>query len=274
MGLIKFGSDSAHWYGADGSPQYDADLREARKSGLYASPTSIDKACFVNEFLQNWKNEQVVIACLDNPRQPHETPEDYANRVYELSLEKTRVAGEFGTKVHAGIEVWPEPPKDPEVQPWVDRFAEWYAENIQEKIGSEVVLLDHQIGVAGKCDLRAIHKIHGRCIVDYKTQGIKPDEKGRKVPNYYPSWIRQLAFYAGADAKDSGLWPQFPAAISLVLDSTEASKPYMKVWEPEAIKNAYKVFVVAAWMFYNGQAKRKPYWPVEPWDLTPSVIMP
>jgi hypothetical protein len=271
--LIRF-SESTHWYTPDGKPDHDADLRGARKKGLYASPTSIDKAQFVNDFLENWKKEQVVVACLDNPRQPHETPEDYANRVYELSLEKSRSAAEFGNKVHAGIETYPYPAKEPEVQPWIDQFGLWYNENIKESLGSEVVLIDHDIGVAGKCDKPCVHKIYGRAIVDYKTQGIKPDEKGRKAPVYYPSWLRQLAFYCGADAKRCGMWPVFPAAISLVIDSTEAAPPYMKVWEPEAVKNAYKVFVVAAWRFYNGDAKRKEYWPVPKWDLVPTVPMP
>lgn len=261
MALIKWGDKSAHWYTKEGKGQHDADLRVARKEGLYASVTTIDSAMFVNDFLENWKKEQIVIACLENPRQPHENEEEYANRVYEISLTKSRVAAEFGTKIHDAVEHYPEANPTPELAPWVDKFGVWYESNIAEKLSSEITLLDHDLGVAGRTDLRAIHKLHGRCIIDYKTQGIKPDDKGRKAPNYYPSWLRQLAFYAGADAKASAQWPVLPSCISVVIDSTEATAPYMKVWEPEAVKNAYKMFAVAAWMFYAGSGKRKAYWP-------------
>lgn len=268
--LIKFGEGGSHWYLPDGTAQHDATLREARKQLLYPSVTSIDKDQFVNTFLENWKKEQVVIACLENPRQPHETPEDYAERVYTLSLEKSRVAAEFGQRLHAAIDGYPAQPEDISLIPWVDKFGTWYQSNIQEKIGSEITFLDHQIGVAGRTDLSAIHREHGRVIVDYKTQGIKADDKGRKKPKYYDSWVRQLAFYASCDAKDSGLWPKLPKCISVVIDSTEASDPYMKVWEPQEIVDAYHDFVVGV----NCWCRKRGFWPVGEWKITPSIEMP
>ncbi len=272
--LINFGDGGSHWYRKDGQPQHDATLREARKEFLYPSVTSIDKDQFVNSFLDQWKKEQVVIACIENPRQLHESPEQYAQRAYEISIEKSRVAAQFGTKVHDGIDSYVTNGaiinQPPEIIPWIDKFIPWYHDNISDKIGTEITLLDHDLGVAGRTDLRAIHKIHGRCIVDYKTQGIKADEKGRKKPRFYESWPRQLAFYAGCDAKEFGLWPNLPICISLVIDSTEATEPYMKVWSKEEILGSYHDFVVAA----NCWCRKRSYWPVGTWSITPSIPMP
>lgn len=270
MSLIRFGEGGSHFYAKDGSPRHGATLREARKEVLYASVTSIDKATFVNAFLDKWRMNELVAACLENPRQPHESPEDYATRVYELSLMKSVTASEFGHKIHSAVEEYPNPAKDPSLQPWVDKFGDWYNDNIKETIKTEATLIDHEIGVAGRTDLIAIHKTLGLVIVDHKTQGIKPDKKGRKAPNYYPSWTRQLGFYSAAYAKEKGLWPNLPTCISLVIDSTEATPFYQKVWGKDEINAAYKTFVVAAWQFYD----QRDFWPAQKWELNPSVRMP
>ena len=141
--IVKF-SDSAHWYdcrGGEPQPKHDADLRAARKQFLYPSVTTIDKAVFKNDFLDRWKIEQVVLAAASTYKQPHEDTEAYCNRIYQMSLDKPRDAGDFGTRVHAAIEGYPAPCKS-ELLPWFNLYHQWAQENIAETVSSEKIMVD------------------------------------------------------------------------------------------------------------------------------------
>lgn len=257
MGIVKFKS-SNHWYNADGSPQHDADLRVARKQNLYPSITTLDKQEFVNEFLEKWKMEEAIMAATFNPRQPHESPEQYAQRIYELSLEKAITAADFGTKIHDAIEKYPATPEDPEILPYFQKYAIWHEENVAEVVCSEKVVVDHELGLAGRLDRILILKTRGRAVVDYKTQGVKKDDKGRLRPNFYDSWIRQLAFYAVCDAKETKTFPTgLPVAMSLVIPSNEPEVPIVRIWEKDELIEGYQQVCVAAWRFFT----RKKFYP-------------
>ena len=275
---IQFESN-AHWYDKDGKPCHDATLRDARKQGLYASPTTIDKDVFRNEFLEKYKLNQLAIAASETFRQSHEDQDAYINRIYELSNQHRDQAAEFGKELHNAVERYPTPHDDPKYHPFVARFAEWYDANVGQVIAAEKVLIDHDIGVAGRCDCIAYGKgqFEGKIILpDWKTQGVSKDEKGRKEPRFYSSWVRQLAFYATSYGKEALLFPdRLPTCISVVIDSNEPELPFIKVWTEDEIREAYKQFVMATWYWYSGMGKRKPYWPHPkgPITITSSVPM-
>ncbi len=254
-GIIKF-SNGSHWYARNGTPQHDADLRVARKSGLYPSVTSVDKDVFPNLFLERWKLEQLVKACVDNPRMMHETVEWYANRVHDISNTKARVAAEFGKEIHDAVETYPEP-CDPKLSPWVTNFADWYNTFVSRPIHAEKVLLDHDIGVAGRTDFigDGIGSV-GRIVCDWKTQDVKVDDKGRKKPNFYDSWQRQLSLYAVADAKETGMFPVVPTCVSVIIDSNPEAGIYAKVWTNDEMVDAYEEFVAGTWLW----CRKRGYW--------------
>lgn len=258
MSIIKFDT-SCHWYDKQGNPMHDADLRVARKKGLYASVTSIDKDSFPNPFLERWKMEQLVKACVENPRMPHEVEvEDYAQRVYDISNSKGRNAAEFGKEIHDAVEKYPDP-APAKLTPWIDKFATFYDANFAKKRFAEQVLLDHDIGVAGKTDFigTGIGVLAGDVVADWKTQDVKTDKKGRKTPAFYDSWQRQLGFYAVAYAKSWGIWPLIPQCVSVIIDSNEGGEIYHKHWTHEEIVNAYEDFVAGAWLW----SRKRDYWP-------------
>lgn len=259
---IKF-IDSAHFYDNDGKPAHDADLRDARKRGLYRSVTSIDKDIFKNMFIEKYKLDQLAEAAFDNPRQPHENVDDYSTRIYEASLEHMSAAAKFGTEFHKATEKGAEVGEA--IKPWIDKWDIWKAENVIEVVSEETVMLDHDIGVAGTRDKRIVHRVHGLVTADMKTQGIKIDKKtGKKnKPNFYDSFVRQLAFYDAAEAKKDGRFPAIGPCLSIVIDSTEPAPPYEKLWTPDECKAAYEDFVIASYAYY----KKKNYWPVGRWDL-------
>jgi hypothetical protein len=274
--MIKFASNS-HWYSCRGGTpeaQHDADLRVARKQLLYASPTTIDKDVFKNDFLDRWKMNELVNAAAASFKQPHESDEGYANRIYDLSLTKTRDAANFGKEIHAALEKYPALPIDPRLHPWLHKFGEWYGAHVGDTKAREIILFDHDIGVAGCCDCIASGKgpFENQVIIpDWKSQNVKRDKKGVKKAAFYESWPRQLAFYAVTYAKDAGLFPdQLPTCISLVIDSNEPEAPFMKVWTKEEILRAYRQFVVGAWLWFE----KRDYWPQPKGRFDPTFSIP
>ncbi len=273
MAKIKF-DQSAHWYSRDGTPQHDADLRVARKQGLYGSVTSIDKDSFPNPFLEQWKMTQLVQACVDNQRMPHEDVDQYAQRIYDISNNKARNAADFGKEIHDAVDRYPEIPA-PHLLPWFDKFKIFYEANIQEKIASEVVLLDHDIGVAGRTDFIGVGVgwVAGKVIIDWKTQDVKTDKKGRKTPAFYDSWARQLGLYAVGDAKANLDFPFIPRCMSVIIDSNEGGEVYSKLWDHKDIVEAYEDFVAGAWLW----SRKRDYWPTGgPWSIgdIPTIAQP
>jgi hypothetical protein len=270
--VIRF-TEGAHYYdcrNGEPKPKHDADLRVARKENLYVSPTTLDRACFPNPRLEKWKMTELALAACDNPKQPHEDVEDYCNRIYDLSLEKSLTAANFGNEVHDAIEHYPQMPLDPAIQPFFNTMGDWFAK-VSSTVGMEMILVDHDLGVAGRTDRIVV--IDGQLvIVDFKSQGIKPDKKGRLTPNYYDSWVRQLSFYACAYAKQTGTFPNIPKCMNVVINSKEPTPPFVKVYDSEEVRYAYKSFVIAA---YGWFAERS-FWPQQngPFDVTSTLPMP
>ncbi len=275
---VKFDT-GAHWYACRDSepkPQHDADLRIARKQNLYPSVTTILKDEFKNDFLERWKTNELLLAAASTFKQPHENDDQYCQRIYDLSMEKATTAANFGKELHDAIEHYPQLPLGTNLSGWIDKFGKWYEANVEHPIRREAILFDHDLGVAGRCDFigQGRGQFNGQIILpDWKTQGVKRDDKGRKKPMFYESWPRQLAFYAVAYAKATGTFPQaIPTCVSVVLDSSEADEPFVKVWEKEEIMSAYEDFVIASYRWF----KRKKYFPQPQgmFKINPSIQMP
>jgi len=105
---------SAHWYSTDGEPYHtvpDAngnprsttlrDVRKLEKDGVHLLPsvTSVMQVLDKPD-LQAWKQNQILIAADNNPRQPGESIEDWAAKVLEESRSITKAAAEFGSRMH------------------------------------------------------------------------------------------------------------------------------------------------------------------------------
>ncbi len=255
--MIKF-TESAHWYDKDGKPQHDADLRVARKQKLFPSVTTVDKI-HPNDFLNQWKMGELATAAFLNPPQPHENCDDYSNRIHEYSLNKSKIAAEFGTELHDVIEHYPQMPMNQDMMGWFNEYGKWHEKNVKETICSEITLVDNDVGVAGRTDRIVLLKTGELAVVDYKTQNVKADKKsGKKKPAFYDSHARQLAFYCVAYAKKAGIFPAIPRAINLIMDSNEVSAPYEKIWTHEEVKDAYQDFLLGTHMWM----RKKKYWPV------------
>ncbi len=262
--IIKFSKD-AHWYDCkDSNPKasHDSTLREARKMGLYPSITTVNKSEFKNEVLERYKIEKMAEAAANNFRQPHETVEAYANRIYEISCQDRDKAALFGKDLHDAIEHYPQMPLNQDIVPWLMRFAEWYDSSVEHPLHREKIMVDHDIGLAGRCDFVGLGrgKFAGQTILpDWKTQNVKKDPKtGKKKPVFYPDWGRQLSFYAVCFGKETGTFPKaIPTCISVIIDSNEPETPFVKVYEKDEIMSHYEDVLIAGYRFF----KSRNYWP-------------
>lgn len=106
-------SESGHWYAADGSPAYriigkngverNTRLTDARERGLVPSVTTIT-GLLAKPGLNNWLQQQVLLAALTLPRAENETEENWLQRVMSDAKSTGREAADRGTRLHGVLE--------------------------------------------------------------------------------------------------------------------------------------------------------------------------
>ena len=119
------GKSTNHWYDVSGAEiisAHDSTLRDARKKGLYISPTSIMKNVRANPMLARWLFKETVKACDENPRYASEDFDRYVARIDGLSGKIAEDAANRGTAIHKVLEDYPMPCSVPELSPWWDCF--------------------------------------------------------------------------------------------------------------------------------------------------------
>lgn len=232
--MILIPERASHWYYPSGQPCHqvpaksgkglrDATLRDARELGLLPSVTSILKVIAKPE-LENWKQEQCIMAALTLPRLENEPTEAFAKRVVEDSQKQGQEAADFGRRIHKGIEGWllKVPVNDPEIEPYLDAVKDWAEAEVEHVYAAEFVAVNETMGYAGTMDLHCRLRGIGDAVVDFKTQGIKNGK-----PVFYPEWSAQLAAYARAVHKPGD---SMPALVSIVIDSKEPGPIYCEQW--------------------------------------------
>jgi hypothetical protein len=262
--LIKSLEGGSHFYRVlpDGSiePAHDSGLKEARLQNLYPSPTTVMKSTIANPGLDLWKANQLASAFVGTKQFDGEADEFYVQRVLKVADEKRNVASDFGTLLHAAIEDYPQLPLDSKLAPWMDQFAVWHGEHVVSRWHSEIMLAHHGIGIAGTCDWIGELKNVGPCILDSKSQNIKPGKR----PEFYSSWCQQLSFYRAAWFAKTGAW--LPIG-NLVINSNKAEAPVIKMWSQEETEIAWLQFQSIVFLWCSGKPKGG-YWPVGKWVPT------
>lgn len=196
-----------HWYRTDGTPLHqvpkadgkglrDTTLADAKKLKLLPSVTGITDIV-AKPALMNWKAAQVAAAAFVNPPNGEETQEYFIERVVNASHQSVAGAADLGSKVHDALEklltVGPESvPTDmwAYVQPvlaWKDAAKITYDQ-------IEIVLVNMEIGYAGRCDVLGHDAAGAPVIIDYKTR----KTKAKQACKPYDTQGMQLAAYAVA----------------------------------------------------------------------------
>jgi hypothetical protein len=255
-----FSPDAAHWYQRDGQPLHmvpsakgslqtatmrPTTLRDARKFDLLPSVTNI-LGVIAKPELTAWLQEQAVMAALTLPRIAGETEDAFAKRVVEDSLTTRDGAADFGTAFHHGAE---HIAKTLEVDPadllsaWLNRYRDWFQENVVACRWTEQRVVSNQFGYAGTADLLIEHKVHGLCLVDIKTMKINPKYKVKP----YSTWAYQLAAYRKALGIEA-------RCVNLIINSVVPEPPIEHVWGEAEMDAGLRAFMAARelWVIEKG----------------------
>lgn len=250
-----FSPDSAHWYQPDGVPLHTVlsakgeprptTLRDARKLGLFPSVTNI-LGVIAKPELTAWLQEQAVMAALTLPRIAGETEDAFAKRVVEDSLSTRDGAADFGTAFHHGAERIAhtlEVDRADLLSSWLDRYRDWFQENVLSCRWTEQRVVSSQFGYAGTADLLIEHKVHGLCLVDLKTMKVNPKYKVKP----YSTWCYQLAAYRKALGVEA-------RCINLIVNSVIPEMPIEHVWGEAEMDAGLRAFMAARelWVIEKG----------------------
>jgi hypothetical protein len=195
MNLKDFASESGHWYQKDGTPAYTivgkngkeraTTLRDGRALGLVPSVTTI-LSVLAKPGLENWKQNQILMAALTMPRVDGESEQEYIARIIRDSKEQGQKAAEEGTRIHGAIETWYAERK---IHQTYANYVIGVDAAVREKFGeqewiAEKSFADHLYG--GKVDLHS-----PEVVIDFKSKEFTEDD----LPKAYDENIIQLAAY-------------------------------------------------------------------------------
>ena len=131
---------------------------------------------------------------------------------------------------------------------WLNRYRDWYQENVVTCRWTEQRVVSNQFGYAGTADLLIEHKVHGLCLVDIKTQKVKPGAKA----SAYKSWSYQLAAYRKALGVEA-------RCINLIVNSVAPETPIEHVWGEAEMDAGLHAFLAARelWVIEKGYDPRE-----------------
>jgi len=190
-----------------------------------------------------------------NPPSFLEDDQEFAKRVVIDSEKEGKEAGEFGTAIHDNISLWLRTKAYPDLRfaPYLESFMVWADGNIEKAILVEKLVHHTTQKYAGTMDCLCQLITGGTAVLDYKTQHVKRNAKGEKVPVFYEdSWPLQLAAYAACDELVEPSNASWPALISIIIDSSEPGPVYVKEWKPA--EHYWKMFLHCSelWNFTKG----------------------
>jgi hypothetical protein len=196
-------SESGHWYTKEGNPAYTIEradgkgmrnttLRDAKKLGLLPSVTTILSVA-AKPGLQNWLQQQAILAALTLPRKENESENDYLERVLNDSKAQGRDAADRGVYIHGVLESF----FDGILLESIPEYCRNAENALKASFGNRLWISEksasHELKFGGKVDLHTKgDKVKGipGAVVDFKTKET-PLEK--VVP--YDEHIMQMAAY-------------------------------------------------------------------------------
>lgn len=232
-GLLK---KQEMWYRQDGTPAYDATLREARKENLFPRVTNI-MSVWPKPQLDAWKQEQCILAALTLPRADGESLEAFAKRVVEDSQRQAKDTADWGTGFHELIESHmnqQEPTPTPPYAPFYEKWVEWFNASNIKAVALEQVVVSNAFGYAGRMD--HLLMVNGEITI--------ADTKTRSVKNGKPAWYDEQAMQLAAYSRclPTITLPAPTQYMSIIVNRDAPEAPYVKFWETDEIELGWKRF--------------------------------
>jgi len=203
VALFRSNQPASHWYSRTGEPVHTVPGRngdrptwitDAIRLGLLPSVTNI-LGVIAKPQLDTWKQKQVALACIKNPRGKDESEDYYVRRVLEIAKQPTEEAADLGSRIHEALELATTgKPFDEALRVYVEPVVDWIAKTGIQIVEREVVLVNAPEGYAGRCDALFRYGKAGIGVIDFKT---RKTEIGKEV-SPYDGQGAQLAAYAAA----------------------------------------------------------------------------
>lgn len=210
-----------HYYKIDGTPCHkvpyanpekglrDTTVRDARKLNLLPSVTEILNI-LAKPGLENWKQQQTMLAALTLPRIDGETDDELIKRIKQDAKEHAKEAADIGTAIHEAIHAAWNNHCGFGAGHW-NSIAWDVIRYIKELTGlengwiPEKPFADIDLGYGGTCDL---HHPKERIVIDYKTTEFHFDKNGKLKSLVWPEQRLQLVAYA------NGLFGQVEGVVA------------------------------------------------------------
>lgn len=253
---------SGHWYShcsetgiimpcyevprSDGKGMRSTTLADARKQQLLIGISSV-VGVLPKPALESWKQEQAILAALTLPRLPDEPMDVFAKRCCEDMGKQSSDARDFGSQIHQGIEDYlngMEIRTPSHIKDYLSGFYDFASKNIEEVHGTEQVVGDPALGIAGRLDADVTLKGVGRTVIDAKTQRLK-----NGTPTFYNEWNVQLSAYEHCRRREDNTQREL---VSIVINSAKPDEPHVKHWLGSR-ELGWKMFqhCLEIWMFTN-----------------------
>ena len=254
-----------HWYKPDGTPLHqvpkadgsglrDTTLADAKKLRLLPSVTGITDIV-AKPALMNWKAAQVAAAAFENPPTGDESAEYFAERVIAASQQSVAGAADLGSRVHDALEKLLTVGTDgvpADMWAYVEPVIAWKKASGITYNEIETVLVNVEVGYAGRCDVLGRDAKGAPVVIDYKTRKTKPKQPCKP----YDTQGMQLAAYAVAHYGEDML-PQVKA-WNVYISTTEVGR--VEGYQHESLLPHWEAFKAAAilWSHIKGYDPRQP----------------
>jgi hypothetical protein len=233
-------AENSHYYTRLGEPVHGT-LREARKVNALPSVTN-GMSILAKPGLIFYLQENAILSTLSLPRLEGESETDFVKRVVLDSRKEVEAAAERGTYTHSLCEILADGGDRPadlrkEFEPHWKSLSYWFSK-VQKIYSSEQVLVNEEIGYAGRVDLIAeIVATDGPRVevIDFKTRKFKKDKKGNAKADSYSTDLYQLAAYCFAHFDE----PTWCRNVYIEPTTGEIGE---KEWSPEEVEAAFEVF--------------------------------
>lgn len=208
-------AESGHWYQTDGTPRYEATLREARKELLLPSVTTILRVKDKGFQLEQYIKRQITQAAREIDPQGYGGWWPWHEAVLERADLHRKTAAETGDRWHdyltrycrdrdpfpAGADI-----RDDEL-PLLAPAVAWIDANLPADGEAEGSAVNLELGYAGRVDYRC-----PAVMVDIKTTGsVKDADRG---PYWGDDWCPQLVAYQACAEEGKGSDKLISLAIS------------------------------------------------------------
>jgi hypothetical protein len=236
----------SHWYDKHGNPVWEVtgkngkkrkpDVRDARTHDLYPSVTTVLSILAAKE-LEDWKQDQIIRACSIVGCTDKE-------KIIDEAFKKASTARDFGDILHKYLSNLVTGKYDleyPDIPQATKDAIKKEFDRIDKILGSEVSVVDSDLGVGGTYDLFCVLKDGRTCLIDFKNQTTLNDKgEPRKITVYNKSKM-QAAEYAKIVNAD--------CVVIFTISRDEAGRTEWYELTPEEYRDSKDMFKYTAGMY-------------------------